>query len=47
MFHNESIPPYTKTEFYFFNLWAPSHVFEFDAAAMSYKTQAFLHHASQ
>jgi hypothetical protein len=47
MFQNDTVPPHPKTEFYFFNLWAPSHVFEFGAAAMSSKTDAFLHHASQ
>ena len=33
MFPNASIP-YDRREFYFWNLWAPSHVFQFDEAAM-------------
>jgi hypothetical protein len=47
MFQNASAPPYSKTEFYFFNLWAPTHVHQFDAATMSLKADAFLKHASQ
>jgi hypothetical protein len=47
MFQNASAPPHTRSEFYFFNLWAPTHVLQFDKAAMDAKTDAFLKHASQ
>jgi len=33
MFPNASTP-YDRREFYFWNLWAPSHVFQFNEAAM-------------
>jgi len=47
MFPNASAPPHTRSDFYFFNLWAPTHVHQFEAAAMAAKTDAFLKHASQ
>jgi hypothetical protein len=47
MFQNASAPPHPRTEFYFFNLWAPTHVLQFDNDVMSSKTEAFLKHASQ
>lgn len=47
MFQNASAPPHPRSQFYFFNLWAPTHVHQFDDAAMDSKAAAFLKHASQ